>query len=174
MTDKEQQKQMEEKISKETKIKAEPQQSEQVRSKSESDPKKEATKKTEARANGKNLQASRKHCQYICSFIKNKSIDKAIQDLEQVTKLKKPIPFKGETPHRKGKGIMSGRYPVKAAKLFIYLLKGLKGNSMHNKMELEKTRIVSASASWASRPMRKGGTQGKRTNIILVAKEEVV
>ncbi len=154
MTDKEQQKQTKEKVSEETKVKAEPQQ-----------------KKQEAIVNGRNLQASRKHCQYICSFIKNSSIDKAIQDLEQVAKLKKPIPFKGETPHRKGKGIMSGRYPIKAAKLFIYLLKGLKGNLILNKMELEKTRIVSASASWASRPMRKGGTQGKRTHVILVAKE---
>lgn len=128
-------------------------------------------KKEEAIANGRSLPLSRKQCQYICSFIKNKPIDSAINDLEQVIKFKKIVPFKGEIPHRKGKGIMSGRYPIKAAKIFISLLKGLKGNVILNQMELEKTRITLASASWASRPMRKGSVQGKRTHVRLAAKE---
>ena len=128
-------------------------------------------KKEEAIANGRSLPVSMKQCKYICAFIKNKSIDNAIQDLEQVIKMKKAVPFKGEIPHRKGKVMMAGRYPVKASKLFITLLKGLKGNSIVNGLDIDKTRITTASASWASRPMRRGSVQGKRTHVILKARE---
>ncbi|MBS3088318.1 hypothetical protein J4402_00905 [Candidatus Pacearchaeota archaeon] len=138
------------------------------------EPKKEQpklTKKDEAIARGLAVHMSKKHAMYICSFIKNKSIDESINYLEQVIKLKKVIPFKGEIPHRKGKGIMSGRYPVNASKLFISILKSLKGNVIVNQMELENTRITFASACWAARPMRRGSVKGKRTNVILKARE---
>lgn len=128
------------------------------------------SKKDHAIARGQSLHLSKKHCMYICSFIKGKSIDKAISDLGEVIKYKKAIPFKGEIPHRKGK-MMSGRYPVKAAQVFITMLRGLKGNVLVNSMELEKTKIKEASASWAARPMRSGGRQGKRTNVIIRAEE---
>ena len=129
------------------------------------------TKKDEAISRGQALHMSKKHAMYICSFIKNKSIDESIKELEQVIKLKKVIPFKGEIPHRKGKGIMSGRYPVNASKLFINILKSLKGNVIVNQMELENARITFASATWAARPMRRGSVRGKRTNVILKATE---
>jgi len=125
--------------------------------------------KQEAIVNGQNLPASLKHSKYIGAFIKNKTIDKAIEELEQVILLKKAVPYKGEIPHRKGKGMMSGRYPVNASKLFIALLKGLKGNAIQNQMELEKTKITIVSPSWASRPMRKRSRQGKRVNVIIKA-----
>jgi hypothetical protein len=50
-------------------------------------------------------------------------------------------------------------------------LKGLKGNALVNSMDLEKTRIYTASTSWASRPARRGGKHAKRSNVILKAKE---
>ena len=127
-------------------------------------------KKEEAVANGYNLPVSKKQCMYICNFIKNKKIDSAISDLEDVLKFKKAVPFKGEIPHRKG-NIMSGRYPLKASKIMIKLLKGLKGNVIVNLMDLEKTRIDIASANDARRPSRKGGTKFKRTNVFLIARE---
>jgi len=127
------------------------------------------TKKDEAIAFGQSLPASKKHFMYICSFIKNKPIDKAMLELEQVIKLKRAIPFKGEIPHRKG--MMSGRYPVKASKIFIKLLKGLKGNVLVNNMALDRTRITFASANWASRPLRGGGKKAKRTHVLLKATE---
>ncbi|MBI5803791.1 hypothetical protein HY450_00940 [Candidatus Pacearchaeota archaeon] len=127
-------------------------------------------KKEEAIARGNSLPISMKQGANICKFIKNKSIDRAISDLNEVIKLKKPIPFKGETPHRKNLS-SPGRYPVKASGYFIKVLKALKGNVIVNNMELEKTRIVIASASWARRPPRSGGRSAKRTNILLKAKE---
>src|SRR3989338_2539166 len=58
----------------------------------------EKVKKTEAVARGVSVRASKRHCMYICSFIKGKKIDAAIADLEQVIKIKKIVPFKGEIP----------------------------------------------------------------------------
>ena len=128
-------------------------------------------KKEEAIAYGHGLAMSLKHSMYISKFIKNKSIDKAIEDLIQVTKIKKIVPFKGEIPHRKGKGMMSGRYPVFASRHFISVLKGLKGNVIANGMDLDRTTIYYSNPSWASRPMRRGGVHAKRVNILIKAKE---
>lgn len=129
------------------------------------------TKKTEAIAKGLNLHASLKHCMYISKFIKNKFIDDAITSLNDVLKFKKPIPFKGEIPHRSAPGVMSGRYPISAIKQVIPILKALKGNAIVNQMELEKTRIYYLSPSWASRPSRRKGGRFKRVNIVVKAKE---
>lgn len=131
----------------------------------------EIKKKDHALANGISLPISKKHSMYISSFIKGKSIDQAIKELEQVLKLKRAVPFKGEIPHRKGP-MMSGRYPLNAAAQFILLLKGLKGNAIVNGLDLEKTVIVSSSASWAPRPQRRGGVRAKRTHVIMIAKEK--
>jgi len=108
-------------------------------------------------------------------FIKGKKIDEAIAELSDVQKFKKAIPFSGEIPHRKKsqreKNLMSGRYPVKASKYFINLLKGLRGNAIVNGLDLEKTRISIASTSWASRQRRSRGRRAKRCNILLKARE---
>lgn len=131
----------------------------------------EKVKKTEVNAAGLNLHASLKHCMYISKFIKGKAIDNAIADLQDVIKLKRAVPFKGEIPHRKEKGIMSGRYPIAASKQIISVLKGLKGNALAGNMELEKTKITFANPSWASQPAKRGGAKFKRTNIYLKARE---
>ncbi|PIN90824.1 hypothetical protein COU60_00585 [Candidatus Pacearchaeota archaeon CG10_big_fil_rev_8_21_14_0_10_34_76] len=133
--------------------------------------KKTVIKKEEAIARGVSMHMSKKQGVYISRFIKNKKIDQAIDDLNQVIKMKKVVPFKGEIPHRKGKGMMSGRYPVKASGFVIKVLKGLKGNVITNGMDLENSVIYYASASWAARPQRRGGMLAKRTNMIIKAKE---
>lgn len=114
-------------------------------------------KKTEAIVNGKDLSASPKHAIALCNFIKGKEIDKAILELEEVVRQKRAIPMRGEIPHRRG--MMSGRYPTKAAGFFIKLLKSLKSNAMVNEMELEKYKIHAIS-NLAPRPFRRFG-QGK-------------
>lgn len=128
-------------------------------------------KKYEATAGTLSAPISTKHSMFICKFIKNKEIDQSINELNEVLAFKRAIPYTGEIPHRKGKGIMSGRYPIKATKVFINILKALKGNSIVNGLELEKTKIFVATASKAARPMRSGGRLAKRTNITLIARE---
>lgn len=119
--------------------------------------------------NIKDLPISTKHSVAICKFIKNKKISQAISDLEEVIRIKKAIPMKGEIPHRKGK-IMSGRYPKKAAKNFVNALKSLSGNAIHG--GIENPIIISAIANQGARPYgRFGRVKKKRTSIKIIAKE---
>ena len=130
------------------------------------------TKKTEVIVNATSVPVSTKYAISICKFLKGKRVGDAIRDLEQVALLRKAVPMKGEIPHRKGK-IMSGRFPVRASKEFINLLKGLAGNA--NNHELENPVIVEAIANKASRPYGKfGRVKRKRTHITIKAKDKIV
>lgn len=127
-------------------------------------------RKRESIAYGTSYPISKKHSMFIGRMIKNRSIDEAIKMIEEVQKFKRAVPYVGEVPHRKNLKGGSGRYPIKASYFFIKLLKGLRGNSIVNGMDLDKTRIKIVSASWASRPKRSLG-KATRTNIILKARE---
>lgn len=131
--------------------------------------KKEIPKKDEAVVNGVSLPLSTKKSVAICKFIRGKTIDKAIADLEEVEKFKRAIPMTGEIPHRKGH-IMSGRYMTKSVGYFIKLLKDLKANSNVN--GIEEPVIVEAIPNRASRPRgRFGAWKRKRTHIFVKAVE---
>ncbi len=129
-------------------------------------PEHKGPRKTEAIVNGKNLPISTKYAIAICNLIRNKDIDKAISIMEQAEKMKIAVPMTGEIPHRKGK-MMSGRYPVKASKHFVLLLKSLRANALMNELELEKYKIF-CKANIASRPYRRFGKgKFKRTHVEL-------
>ena len=116
-------------------------------------------KRTEAVVNGMNLRISTKQSVAVCNFIRNKNIDIALHELDEVSKMRRPVPMRGEIPHRKGKGMMSGRYPLNTVKEFIMLLKSLKANAINHELELEKVKL-DCKANVASRPMKRFG-QGK-------------
>lgn len=133
----------------------------------------EKPKKTEAVVRGDNIPISTKYSAAICRFIKNKRIEDALSDLEQVMRLKKAIPMKGEIPHRKGKGIMSGKFPQRAVSHFIILLKSLAANSNHN--GLENPLITEAVANIGERPYgRFGRVRKKRSHIRITAKNKKI
>ena len=128
-------------------------------------------KKTEAVVNATAVPISTLDSIYICNFIRKKTIAKAIADLEDVLAMKRVIPMKGEVPHRKGKGVMSGRYPKIPCQHFIKLLKTLQANSNVN--GLENPIISEAFANMGSRPYgRFGRIRRKRTHIKLKATEK--
>jgi len=127
----------------------------------------ERPKKTDAMVNAKDVPISTKHSAAICRFIKGKKISTAISELEQVAKIKKAIPMTGEIPHRHGK-MMSGRFPQKAAKEFIVLLKSLNANANYN--GIEEPIIAEAKANIGARPFGRYGIRRKRTHITLRAK----
>jgi len=78
--------------------------------------------------------------------------------------------MKGEIPHRKGK-IMAGRFPERAAKEFIVLIRNLQGNA--NQHDLEEAVICEAIANKGTTTYAKGGrARKKRTHIVIVAKEK--
>ncbi len=124
-------------------------------------------KKTEAFVNAVDVPLSTKQSAAICRFIKRRKIADAIADLEQVAKLRKPVPMRGEIPHRHGQ-IMAGRFPQKAAKEFIILLKSLNANALY--VGVENPVIAEARANIGARPFGRYGIRKKRTHITLVAK----
>ena len=131
----------------------------------------EKPKKTEAFVTRNNAPLSTKQCVAVCRFIVGKRIEKAIEDLEDVIQKRKAVPMKGEIPHRKGKGMMSGRYPKNASKYFIKLLKTLSANSIVN--GLEDPVIAEAIANIGSRPYGRFGSQRrKRSNIKIISKDK--
>ena len=145
-------------------------QSDATKIKKEGKPVAEKKKKTEAVVMADNIPISTKHSAAICKFIKNKKIDNAISDLESVLSFKRAIPMKGEIPHRKGKKMMSGRFPKKASENFIRLLKSLNANANYN--GLVNPVIVEAVANIGVRPFgRFGAVRKKRTHIKIVAKD---
>ncbi len=136
-------------------------------------------KKELAYVYGSDLPLSTKTSMAVCRFIKNKNPSQVIKDLERVAKLQIAIPFKGETPHRKGfkKGYARGRYPIKTAQYFIKLLKSVISNAKTNNLDTEKIKIVIAKADKASSPVRGtrmgyGRKRFKRANIYIEVREK--
>lgn len=124
-------------------------------------------KKTKVVVRAYNVPISTKDSAAIGRFIRNKGIGQAIEELEEVKKLRKAVPMKGEIPHRKGK-IMSGRFPKKAADSFLRLLRSLSANSNYH--NLENPIIYSSVANIGERPFgRFGSVRKKRTHITITA-----
>jgi ribosomal protein L22 len=129
----------------------------------------EKSKKTEAKVGVKSAPISTRHCVALCNFVKRKNIEKAIKELEEVVAKRRALPMKGEFAHRKGKGIMSGKYPQVSTKYFIKLLKSLQSNANVN--DIKNPVITEAIANLAPRPRGRFGTYTrKRTHIMLLAK----
>jgi len=124
-------------------------------------------KKDYALANALNLSMSPKYSKYICNMIRGKDIESAQKMLEEVIAMKRVVKMHGlQVPHKHGKGVMAGRYPITAAGEFLILIKQLRANAMHNELEIEKY-IVACKANVASKPYRRGGARFKRTHITL-------
>lgn len=135
-------------------------------------------KRNVATVKGKDLPISTKTAGAICRFIKFKNPEEAIKQLEKVEIKQLVIPFRGETPHRKGLrgGYSRGRYPIKTAQYFIKLLKSLNSNIKNNNMDEAIVKITIAKADIASRPtkptrMAFGRKKFKRTHVYIEARE---
>ena len=90
---------------------------------------------------------SHKHAREIAATVKGMSIEKARDYLQDVVKLKRAVAFrryKNEVGHKSDTGVMSGRYPQKAANEFIKLLDNLESNAEYRGMDLDRLRIVNA------------------------------
>jgi len=118
----------------------------------------------EAVVRGHDVGISAKHAIAICKFLKGRKIDYSISFLEDVIKMKKAMPMRGEIPHRHG--IAGGRYPVKASKVFIGLLKNLKANASSKNLDVSKL-VIAAKADRASRARKPGkyARKFKRTHL---------
>lgn len=126
-------------------------------------------KKDYAIVNSRSLPISTKKAVAICRFLKFKTIENAMNDLEKVLAGKKVVEIKGEIAHKKGpgkRGSGSGIYPKKASIYFIKVLKSLKANANIN--GLENPIIIEAVANKAMSPYgRFGRVKRKRTHVTL-------
>lgn len=90
---------------------------------------------------------SHKHAREIAVKIKGMSIEKARDYLQAVINKERAVPFKrfnNEMGHKSDTGVMSGRYPKKAATEFVKLLDNLESNAEYRGMDLDRLKIINA------------------------------
>jgi len=127
-----------------------------------------------ATAVGLSLAISTKQGAMVCQKIRGMNVHKAKQLLEDVTKLKKAIPF---TKHNKDMGhkagMAAGRYPVKTAGQILKLLKSAEANAQFKGLSTGNLRIKHASAQRGPKTEHFGRQRrnAKRTHIELVLEE---
>ena len=99
------------------------------------------TEKT-SKAIGKELHISKKHAHEISSVLKGMRLNAARELLEDVSALKRAVPYKRyirNIPHRKG--MCTGRYPQKAAREFLRVLQNAENNARYKGLDSENLRI---------------------------------
>lgn len=122
-----------------------------------------------ARANGTNLPISLKKSVEVARAIRGKTLSHAVSYLEKVAEQKAVIPyvrFNQEMPHKKGKGISTGGYPVKVAEEFLRLVRNAEKNASDKELT-GKLYVLSASARKGNNRYRMGryiGRKMKSTN----------
>ena len=102
------------------------------------------------RCSGREVNISPKAATEICRKIRGMRLDQAKELLEAVQKKKRAIAFrryKKEIPHHTlDEPWYSGRYPVKAAKEFLFLLEELESNAEYKGLDVDRLRIVHAAS----------------------------
>jgi large subunit ribosomal protein L22 len=102
------------------------------------------------KCSGREIKISPKAATEICRKIRGMRLDAAKELLEAVQKKKRAIAFRRyhkEVPHRSlEEGWYAGRYPVKAAKAFLFLLEEMESNAEYKGLDVDRLRIVHAAA----------------------------
>jgi len=102
------------------------------------------------KASGRELRISHKHAREVCKTIKGMNLDQAKDYLHQVILKKKPVPFRRfnkKVGHRHGlEKAFAGRYPVNAAQQILKVLEGAEANAEYKGLDMERLRIIHASA----------------------------
>ncbi len=103
-----------------------------------------------AKAMGYEMDISFKHAVEICRALKGRKVQDAIRYLEDVVAMKRVVPFrkyKKKVAHKSGlEKWYAGRYPQKAAKHILKILKNLEANAEYKGLEVERLIIVHAQA----------------------------
>jgi len=102
-----------------------------------------------AKAMGYEMPISFKHAVEICRFVRGRRIVEAKRLLQDVVNLKRPIPFKRykkKVAHKSIEGWYAGRYPQKACRFILDVLKNLEANAEYKGLDVDKLVIVHAQA----------------------------
>lgn len=133
-------------------------------------------KENMAKAISKDLGISTKTSIEIANFLRGRNSSEAKTILDRVLKKKQPIPFKRFTDgvgHRKGVGLASGRFPVKASEAFLTIIKQCEANAQAKGLSSD-LRIVHLSAQKGTNMFRHGRQRRrlyKRTHLEIVLEE---
>ena len=126
---------------------------------------------------GNNIPVSTKHTIEICTHLRYKNTKDAKAFLEKVIGKKTPVPFlrfKNNIGHKAG--IAAGRFPVKAAKEMLQLIKSVESNAQYKGLNTENLKITKILANRAPIPFTGNrhhhGT--KRTHIEIEVMEGIV
>ena len=110
------------------------------------------------RCSGRELDISPKAATEICRKIRGMRLDQAKKLLEAVKKKKRYIAFRRftkEVPHhRLDERWHTGRYPIKAAKTFLFLLEELESNAEYKGLDVDRLRIVHAATQRGMKTQR--------------------
>ena len=102
------------------------------------------------KASGRELRVSPKHAREVCKTIRSMHLEKGKRFLEEVIAKRQPVPFRRFTKklgHRHGmERAMVGKYPVKAATEVLRVLESAEGNAEFKGLDIERLRIIHASA----------------------------
>ena len=127
-------------------------------------------KENMAHAVARDAQVSFKAAIESSKFLKGKTTAQAKAYLEKVIDKKLAIPYTRFTDgvgHRKGKGIGSGRYPVKLAKVLLKLIKNVESNASIKGLN-DSLKIVALIPNKASTPMRYGDIQEEKLKDLIL------
>jgi len=100
-----------------------------------------------AKAYGRELHCSPKHCENIARAIKGMGVKEAKKYLEDVINFRKAIPFKthkGKRAHKRGMG--PGGYPQKACKFILRVIENAENNAEYKGLSPENMYIAHISA----------------------------
>ncbi len=102
-----------------------------------------------AKAVARDVSVSPKKLVNLARAIKGMKLEEARSFLEKVAEGKEPVPhwkYKGKIPHHKGVadrwGVPQGKYPVKAAKVMLKLLRNVEANAENKDLDTEKLKII--------------------------------
>jgi len=103
-----------------------------------------------AKASGRNMRCSPKHCREICNEIRGMMLDKAMDLLNEVIKEKAWIPYrrhKKKRAHHSGmKKWHTGGHPVKASRHILKVLRNAEANADNKGLDIDRLKIIHAAS----------------------------
>ena len=107
-----------------------------------------------AAARGTGLNISPKAAREVCKALKGMDLEKAKNYLGRVIEMDQAVPFKrhdGKVGHRRGKGMATGRYPVKTAAAILKVIESAGNNGEAIHIDIENWRILHIATSRGTR-----------------------
>ncbi len=102
-----------------------------------------------AKAVARDVPVSPKKVVNLARVLKGMTLEEAKRYLERVIEKKEAVPYwryNGKIAHKRGIadrwGVASGKYPVKAARYMLKLLRNLEANAENKDLDIERLRLV--------------------------------